>query len=116
MTIEDLSKSIEQVHEVVRRGLWVFFTCTVAIIAVLLWYGNKLERTDDLQFRMHNGNRVEANMRAMFHEIHTRGTAIENRGHLCDADASELRAIMRAADTAMRLRSFYVLPDDGGEP
>lgn len=92
--------------------MWLFLACTITIIGVLVWYGNLLQRTSELQIRLENARRVDGYMRSMFHEIHTRASAIRSSGTISDAaNTRELEAIIDASDMAMRLRSFYVIPD-----
>lgn len=96
--------------------MWLVILCAVSIIAVLLWYGTRLERTNELQVRMENAQRIDSYMRSMFHEIYTRASTVEQRKTIGGDDLQELRAIIDASDMAMRLRSFYVMPDGEDDP
>lgn len=103
-------------NSLIKRAMWLFLACTITIIGVLVWYGNRLQRTSELQIRLENARRVDGYMRSMLHEIHTRAAAIRSGGTLTDASGTrELEAIIDASDMAMRLRSFYVMPD-GEQP
>lgn len=103
-------------QRLIRRAMWLFVVCSLAICVVLYWYGSKFQNTYMLQVRLENARRIDTYMRSMFHEINTRAHTIENRGNLDFDDNHEVKSIINASDMAMRLRSFYSMPDAEGNP
>jgi len=93
--------------------MWLFIAGTIAILCVLIWYGSRFQNTYMLQIRLENAQRIDTYMRAMFHEIHTRAAEVQARDTITNPDdRHEIKAILDASDMAMRLRSFYVMPEE----
>jgi hypothetical protein len=111
---------IERLHMGFWVGIIVFTTCSVAIMVLLVHYGNEMENTSRMESFIVQAKDSDTHMRLMASDIRHRVVALQSRmiEHDDQFSASELQHIIMVADRISDYPYFWVLrqdePQNGG--